>query len=1201
MKRSLQFLSLTLVLAIFTSDFQAQYINYKDDSGWNIGFNVGGIWQQSDVTTKPGYGLGLTLGRAIYEKEGKLLSFDMRLRYLHGQNKGFNTSISTDLDSAGIYKDYFNSGHFHNHKMVVNNMWDLEGVLTLNRLREKTGIILYGFGGIGATDYTLTTDLKDEFGMPYDYSGFSQTSSELELENIRDGEYETEVADGYKFMPSLGAGIGYQFTPRFSAGIEHKINFPLNDKIDAVEATGGSFVNDRLHYTALTFRWNLFRINSNNPNVTTTVPEPVTNTPLRNKPVVNIINPMHSPYTTHNSSYRVKANVYYVDGKSNITFRHNGMISTNFSYSTSSKRFESNLFLIPGKNVIEIIGKNEAGFDSESKIIIYEQVINTIPPPVVTFTNPNSSPKNVSNSAFTITANVLHVSGPQDITFKVNGVLNPNFNFNVSNQLFSANIILSEGQNTVEIKGVNSVGQDIESVMLIYNEPVQLRPPLVTFTDPTSNPQTVESALYNVYAQVLYIDFSHQAQVLLNGLNIPSFSFNPVTHSVAFQASLLEGSNTVTVIGTNNDGTDSKSTTLIYNAVNEVQPPIVTITQPTNNPENTSMPSATVYANVLNVGGKGDIDLKINGIATTNFIYNTITKVMSVSTALVDGPNVFSITGTNSIGTDNAGTTIIYDKPSTLLPPVISITKPISNPYNTVTANEVINATILHVSEASHVSAKFNGVNTNAFTFDPASRKFSYNGSLIVGANILEIDAWNNAGSASKSQTIIYTNEVPPCNDPVISIKQPIGSPAIVSSAKVIIKGKVKDGDQVDVSVNGKPQAGFKFDSSTGLLEINGSHLQEGANIFEIIAKNSCGKVTHKLTIIYKKKDPPCLEPAISLISPNSYSTSIKGNRLKFSAKIINVENKSMITLKLNESEVPFEYNSESGIIISELNLKYGSNLLDLKAKNMCGGDVANFKISAKKDVTNNVPKPTVEFTSPSTSSYVSEDTVFTVIAMTKNVFASSEISMHLDGEAVPFNFVVATNTITIPVNISEGSHNLVVTVTNANGTAKDEVELIYKAQAPCKVPVITMDSQFTVFRITVTNESGQITGSIADAVVAVVKKNGSNYSDFTYDDSTDRIIINYSELQQGKNTFKIVGHSPCGKDDIEVLIHYYPPSTPCEEPILVIAESSGSSVNVTSDNGMFTSYLGNATSVAVQKDGSAYADFTFNKLFQFK
>ena len=357
MKRSLQFISLTLVLAIFTSDFQAQYINYKDDSGWNIGFNVGGIWQQSDVTTKPGYGLGLTLGKAIYEKEGKFLSFDLRLRYLHGQNKGFNTSISTDLDSAGIYKDYFNSGHFHNHKMVVNNMWDLEGVLTLNRLREKTGIILYGFGGIGATDYTLTTDLKDEFGMPYDYSGFSQTSSELELENIRDGEYETEVADGYKFMPSLGAGIGYQFTPRFSAGIEHKINFPLNDKIDAVEATGGPFVNDRLHYTALTFRWNLFRINSNNTNVTTTVPDPVTNTPLRNKPVVNIVNPMHSPYTTHNSSYRVKANVYYVDGKSNITFRHNGIISTNFSYNTSSKRFESNLFLIPGKNVIEIIGK----------------------------------------------------------------------------------------------------------------------------------------------------------------------------------------------------------------------------------------------------------------------------------------------------------------------------------------------------------------------------------------------------------------------------------------------------------------------------------------------------------------------------------------------------------------------------------------------------------------------------------------------------------------------------------------------------------------------------------------------------------------------------------------------------------------------------------------------------------------------------
>ena len=158
MKRSLRFISISVILLVFTSNFQAQYINYKDDSGWNLGFNIGGTWQQSDVTSETGYGIGFTLGKALYEKEGKLLSFDLRLRYLNGTNEGLDTENSLILDSNqldGLYKDYINSGNFHNHKMDINNMWDLEGVITLNRLREKTGIILYGFGGLGLTDYSL--------------------------------------------------------------------------------------------------------------------------------------------------------------------------------------------------------------------------------------------------------------------------------------------------------------------------------------------------------------------------------------------------------------------------------------------------------------------------------------------------------------------------------------------------------------------------------------------------------------------------------------------------------------------------------------------------------------------------------------------------------------------------------------------------------------------------------------------------------------------------------------------------------------------------------------------------------------------------------------------------------------------------------------------------------------------------------------
>ena len=190
---------------------------------------------------------------------------------------------------------------------------------------------------------------------------------------------------------------------------------------------------------------------------------------------------------------------------------------------------------------------------------------------------------------------------PSDITYKVNGVINPSFNYNTSNKILSSNIVLSEGHNTVEITGVNSVGQDSESVTIIYKEPVVLVPPIVNFTDPSTTPKNVTSASYNVFCDVKHVDYHHQIQVTVNGVAVPYFNFNPSTDKVSFTASLLEGSNVLKVVGTNNDGTDSDVTTIVYKAPEQQQPPIVTVTNPTVNPYKTSSASIIVYANVLHV------------------------------------------------------------------------------------------------------------------------------------------------------------------------------------------------------------------------------------------------------------------------------------------------------------------------------------------------------------------------------------------------------------------------------------------------------------------------------------------------------------------------------------------------------------------------------------------------------------------------
>lgn len=957
MTRILQSISLALIFVFCIGSSNAQFINYKDDSGWNLGLNIGGTWQQGDLEAIPGLGYGFTFGKALYEKEGKLLSFDLRFRYLRAKNSGFSDILIPVTDSTGPFSEYFAAGHFTNYEMDLKE-YDLEGVITLNRLRENTGLILYGFGGIGLTDYKIKADLIDESGNPYDYTGLlTQGSASLtDLDLLTDGNYETEIYDELKFMPHLGAGIGYQFTPRFSAGLEHKIAFALNDQIDLVSDNQGSFVNDRYHYTGLVLRWNLFRGGSrtkppvtNNPTPADPIPAPVVSTPTVNKPIVNIINPMHSPHTTHNSHYTIKANVYYVEGKEDIVFKLNGAVNTNFTYNPSTKRLESHIYLYPGQNVIEITGFNIAGSDTDSKIIIFEQEIIQIPPPIVTFTNPNYSPKEVIDAPFTVTAAIMNIDGASAITYKVNGAVNPVFNYNVSNKIFSSNITLHEGNNIVEIKAVNSVGQDIEQAIIIYKKPIQLRPPVVTITNPNTNPKTVTSALYNVFATAQYVDFQSHVSVTLNGANVPYFNFNTATKQVSFQASLMEGSNIITVTGTNHDGTDSDTKTIIYDAPQQLPPPIVTITNPTDNPHTTYSASVDVFANVLHVAGKSNISLKINGVASSNFTYNVVSKVMVISTALVEGSNTFSITATNIVGTDNAGSTIIYKKPIALKPPVVQITQPISNPSNTVIGNEIINATILNVVDASHVSAKFNGLVTNMFTYDPGTKKFSYNATLIPGANVLEITAWNDAGSASKSQTIIFTNEAPPCDNPVITIKQPLKNPVFTSNSKGAILANISGASSVLVKINGVNSPGFNFNSATGEFQLFINSLNEGANIYEIIATNACGSSSSKISYIYKKEAPPCVAPIVELSSPNSYNTTTNNATFTFAVFVRNIASSSGAKVLINGSPVVFNYDATTTLVTGSVTLKKGSNSLVISGTNDCGTDKASVTVTLKQ------------------------------------------------------------------------------------------------------------------------------------------------------------------------------------------------------------------------------------------------------------
>ena len=410
---------------------------------------------------------------------------------------------------------------YHNYKMSLNE-FNLEGVLTLHKLREKTGIIIYGFGGIGLNYCNVRRDVLENSGgmyadgSPYDYSSLDLNSSNqqvaTDLRNMSDMDFESEVfSPKLRFMPTLGFGFGYQFTDRFSMGIEHKVTYALDNTISTLPSNRP---NDLYYYTALNLRWNLFNgqssssasnvqdyssttsvvnSSSNNENFS---PQP-TVISTANRPIVNILNPSYNNMLVHNSVFHMKAKVYYVSLRSQIKVKHNGFFIQNFSFDANSKLLQSNLLLAPGKNFIEVIATNAAGEDRDAKEIIFDVPQVDQVPPVVIINHPFNSPHFSYSNQLVVSAKVLNVSAANQISFFVNGLQHTNFLYNPSNDIFTSSVLLDEGQNFIEIKASNPVGNASDSKIISY---VKALPPEVIIQTPLVSMQSTTNQLLTVKA-----------------------------------------------------------------------------------------------------------------------------------------------------------------------------------------------------------------------------------------------------------------------------------------------------------------------------------------------------------------------------------------------------------------------------------------------------------------------------------------------------------------------------------------------------------------------------------------------------------------------------------------------------------------------------------------------------------------------------
>lgn len=302
------------------------------------------------------------------------------------------------------------------------------------------------------------------------------------------------------------------------------------------------------------------------PSTPATTPGPLL-TPIapRQPPVITVLNPNVSPYNALDAGQQIEARIEYISGKKDIEFKVNGQTSKNFTFDKTAQLFTAAVELESGNNVFEIKATNKDGEDADSGVIIYQVASPDPKPPVVTILTPQPNPYNAPAQTQLIEASIENISGKQDVEFKLNGQIYQDFDFSMSNILFTSTIPLEIGNNVFEIKATNKDGQDNKSAVVLYRPAARPpQPPVVNILTPDPSPYNSPTPMQQIEASIEYVASKDDIEFKLNGQISSDFFFDPASQRLNTTVPLNNGYNIIEIKAINQDGQDQDNGLIEY-------------------------------------------------------------------------------------------------------------------------------------------------------------------------------------------------------------------------------------------------------------------------------------------------------------------------------------------------------------------------------------------------------------------------------------------------------------------------------------------------------------------------------------------------------------------------------------------------------------------------------------------------------------
>jgi Bacterial Ig domain len=478
----------------------------------------------------------------------------------------------------------------------------------------------------------------------------------------------------------------------------------------------------------------------------------------------------------------IEARIENVNSRNEIQMTVNGRAVSNFSFDNNTKILRGPLSLSTGSNQVVIEARNSAGNGNDQRTITCTEKPRQAAPTVQI--NKPSNGQNFDVNPVDVRATVQNVSNRNQIEVYLNGNRVTDFVYYNYDKSVTARVNANGGENQIRIKATNDGGSSEDVTRFNLTEKPRSNAPTVQILRPSNNAR-ISEATANLEAKVDNVNDKNGIQVIVNGVEDRSFTFDNFIHIVRLRANMRNGQNTITVRAQNETGNAEAGVNVFKRGSIEPPPPPPSKTPPAvaiSNPASGSRtvdPSVNLAATASNVV-KNQVKVFLNGREVG---FTMVGQQIQTVLNLAIGDNSVTVRATNNDGTDEKTTAITRDRvkrtpdgndragdtevptndggiDKTEQSPTItnfSASQPVIDPFDPKPAVSVVSATVGGVKNAGQIEIYINGAQQTDFTFDAETQQVRLNFQPKSGVSYtFNIVARNSVGRTSKTEVVKF-------------------------------------------------------------------------------------------------------------------------------------------------------------------------------------------------------------------------------------------------------------------------------------------------------------------------------------------------------------------------------------------------------------------------------------------------------------